>query len=218
MQLFRIKAGPAEAGSLADYLENHYVSCGAPGIGDMSLLGKAEIMGKLTEGLCLDGLDLEPRPAPKPVPVAELVRRAEELFIFAQTMQDGDYVIVDDGERMVLGDLGDYYYLPEFDNAEDRSGHRRGVTWIQHLHSEDLHPELLAFLAEAGEVGVFGRAVAKEQLERMVAKPASPGSSELIGEATIREALDILKAAMRSEDPERRERAAAAILQAAGRI
>ncbi|QHT58802.1 hypothetical protein GXP70_01605 [Paenibacillus lycopersici] len=204
MRLFRIKAGAAGAGGLAEYLEHCYIGCGMPGIGDAGSLGLEEIVRRMAE-------------APSPG-VQGLERRAEELLAFAQVMQDGDHIIAYDGERMALGDLGDYYYIEQFDNDEDRSGHRRGVTWIRSLQREDLHPELLAFLAEDGEIGQFGRALDMEELERLLTRPAAPGGTMPIDEATIREALDILKAAMRSGDPERRERAAIAILQAAGRL
>ncbi|NBD27159.1 hypothetical protein [Paenibacillus glycinis] len=201
MQVFRMKADPEGSRGLPDYLENHYVSCGLPGLGDLGLLGKAELRANLMQAHRLDGRKLE--------------RQLEEHWCFAHGMQDGDYVIVDDGDKLYLGDLGDYYYLDGCDNAEDRSGHRRGVTWLQSLQREDLQPELLAFLAQEGEVGLFGRPVTREQLERLFLRPAPTAGSGLVDEETLREALAVLKAALGSEDAERRERAAIAILQAA---
>ncbi|SDX57034.1 hypothetical protein [Paenibacillus sp. CF384] len=198
MQLFRMRVESEGKNGLAEFVENHYISCGRPGIGDMSGLTEAELAAALVEGAGLDG--------------SELVSEVEAHYAFAQVMQDGDYIIVGDSDRMYLGDLGDYYYLDDFDNEADQSGHRRGVTWLRSLHGEELQPELLAFLEQEGKLGMFGRAVSKEQLERLLAGQA-PAGTRLVDEVTVQEALDILKAAMRSEDVERRERAAVAILQ-----
>ncbi|SFT26921.1 hypothetical protein [Paenibacillus sp. BC26] len=202
MQLFRMQVESEGKNGLSEYVENHYISCGRPGIGDMSLLTKTELERKLAEGYGLDGPELE--------------REAEAHYSFAQVMQDGDYIIVSDSECMYLGDLGDYYYLDDCDNAEDQSGHRRGVTWLRSLNSEELHPELIRFLEQAGKLGMFERPVSKEQLDRLLLRNQAPVGARLVDEATVQEALDILKAAMRSEDAERREQAAIAILQWAG--
>ncbi|WP_308639886.1 hypothetical protein [Paenibacillus silvisoli] len=140
-------------------------------------------------------------------------KEAEDFVLFASVMQDGDYIVVTDGDRIVLGDLGDYFYNADCDNDEDKSGHRRGVTWLRSLDKDELHPELISFLEQEGKIGMLDREVSKEQVERFL-RPSPPGEG-LIDEAAISEAIRILKTAMRSEDAERRERAAIAILQAA---
>ncbi|MCA0756858.1 hypothetical protein KP806_17505 [Paenibacillus sp. N4] len=203
MQLYRMKAEFEGKNRMKEFLEDNYVCFGWHGIGDLEKLDMAGLAAKLAEAF-----------GPAGLPEREWSRRFEELSLFAYGMRDGDYVIVDDGMRIHLGDVGDYYYLDLFDNAEDGSCHRRGVTWLRSLLRDDLHPELLAFLEQDGEIGSFGRSVTEQELERLLAKPALSRQG-LIDEETLREALDILKAAMRSEDPERRERAAIAILQAA---
>ncbi|CAM4092540.1 hypothetical protein L1N85_10295 [Paenibacillus alkaliterrae] len=200
MHLFRLKVNDAGMNRMPTFLEDNYVCFGLPGIGDLNQLSKTELRDKLAEANHLEEQELE--------------RGLEEHSVFAHAMQDGDYLIVDAGERIHLGDLGDYYYIDLFDNAEDNSGHRRGVTWLNSLQREDLHPELLAFLSEEGGIGKFGRPVTQEQVESMLSKPKATGPG-LIDEAMIQEAIDILKTAMRSEDADRRERAAIAILQAA---
>ncbi|MBO7746262.1 hypothetical protein I8J29_18800 [Paenibacillus sp. MWE-103] len=201
MRLYRVIAGQEGSRGLPDFLNSHYVSCGLPGLGDLGLVGRSELQAKLRQAHGLDGRELE--------------RRLEEHWNFAHALEDGDYVVAGDGERLYLGDLGDYYYLEEFDNAEERSGHRRGVTWLRRLERGQLHPELAAFLGEDGETGLFGRSVAREELERLLSPPSAAEGAPLVDEATLREALDVLKAALRSDDPERRERAAAAIVRAA---
>ncbi|MBM7567557.1 hypothetical protein [Paenibacillus sacheonensis] len=201
MQVFRMRVDAEGKNGLPYYLDNHYVSFGLPGVGDMTGLGKAELLGRLAS-------------EHRSEDVQELARRADEHHLFAHVMQDGDYIIVDDGERLYLGDLGDYYYLGDCGNDEDRSAHRRGVTWLRSLQREELQPELLAFLGEQGKLGAYEHSVTREQLEHLLTKPAAAGSG-WVDEATIREAVGVLKAALRSDDAERRERAAVAILQAA---
>ncbi|MFC4812138.1 hypothetical protein [Paenibacillus sp. GCM10023250] len=201
MRLFRVMAGQEGSRGLPDFLNHHYVSCGLPGLGDLGLVGLTELGVKLRQTHGLDGRELE--------------RQLEAHWNFAHALEDGDYVVAGDGERLYLGDLGDYYYLETFDNAEERSGHRRGVTWLRRLERSELHPELAAFLGEEGESGLFGRSVAPEELERLLSPPSAAEVPPLVDEATLREALDVLRAALRSDDPERRERAAAAIVRAA---
>lgn len=203
VQVFRMKAEFEGKNRMKEFLEDNYVCFGWPGIGDLDKLDMAGLAAKLAEAF-----------GPAGLPEREWGRRFEELSLFAYGMRDGDYLMVDDGMRIHLGDVGDYYYLDLFDKAEDGSCHRRGVTWLRSLLRDELHPELLAFLDQEGTIGSFGRSVTEEELERLLAKPASSRHG-LIDEETFLEALDILKAAMRSEDAERRERAAIAILQAA---
>ncbi|AZN39048.1 hypothetical protein [Paenibacillus albus] len=140
-------------------------------------------------------------------------------MIFAHVIQDGDYILVGDGERTYLGDLGDYYYVEECDTEEEDSGHRRGVTWLQHVEVNNVHPELMTFLEQDGELGQFHRPLSREQLDQLLVKPAAAAAAgSWVDAETISEAVAILREAMQSGDSERRERAAIALLQAAAHL
>ncbi|WP_219834849.1 hypothetical protein [Paenibacillus sp. R14(2021)] len=200
MHLFRMKATLDGESRMPEFLAHNYICFGKPGIGNLEQRSRSELTAQLAEA---------------PLDDQERRQQLKDYCTFAYEMQDGDYVVVDDGAYVHVGDVGDYYYLDSFDNDEDRSGHRRGVTWLRSLQREEVHPELAAFLGQAGEIGIFGHPLTDGGLEHLLSKPAAePGRAGFIDEATIQEALGILRAAMRSEDAERRERAAIAILQA----
>lgn len=209
MNLFQMK--PVHAGKyrMVNYLEDCYVCAGPSGIGDLEHLGQAELIARLAQ---LYGAE-----------DAELDMAVAELDCFVHGMQDGDYILIADGDAVHLGDLGDYYYVDRYDNEEDGSCHRRGVTWLKGYERADLKEELLLFLDEPLTVSRFGQAVSKTQLESMLVRKTSLDGAENEGHPVvpshlIGEAFSILEAAMRSNDTDRRERAAIAILQYAGKF
>ncbi|SEO82544.1 hypothetical protein [Paenibacillus sp. OV219] len=200
MQLFRMKVQAEGKHPLSEYVQNHYVRFGRQRLGDLSLIADyAELAAKLA----------------KVCPLTEVQQQTAMHMLFAHVMQDGDYILVSDGERTYLGDLGDYYYVEECDTEEEDSGHRRGVTWLQQVDAGNVHPEVTAFLEQDGEIGQFHRPLSREQLDQLLVKPAAPTAASWIDAETISEAVAILKEAMQSKDIERRERAAIALLQAA---
>ncbi|WP_424768450.1 hypothetical protein [Paenibacillus sp. sgz302251] len=203
MNLFQMKSDLNGINRMAEFLKDNYVCFGLPGIGDLEHVSKEELKERLTQ-VC----QLEEQ---------ELTVQWEAASTFAHIMQDGDYLFVANDDYVHLGDLGDYYYLEHFDTIEDNTCHRRGVTWLKSLLREELHPDLQSFLDKKATIAKFERDVSHEQLERWLEKPKEnrqhSGHPVNIDSDTVEEAIEILKMAMRSEDAERRERAAIAILR-----
>jgi predicted Mrr-cat superfamily restriction endonuclease len=186
------------------FLKDNYVGFDWPGIADLEHVRDDEWQAKAAEACMVDG--------------RALLNRLAEISLFVYTMQDGDYVLVADGDHVHLGDLGDYYYVESNGESEEHISHRRGVTWLKSLAREELHTELQQLVAKQATLVKFEHAVTHEQMEQWMTKTVEVPSVEaamrsLVDEETIREALDILKSALRSEDADRRERAAIAILQ-----
>ncbi|MDQ0114778.1 hypothetical protein [Paenibacillus harenae] len=208
MKLFQMK--PAQAGKhrMASFLDDNFVCAGVAGIGDLEHVSQVELVARLAQ---LYGPEN-----------AELGRRVEELGCFVHDMQDGDYILIADGDAVHLGDLGDYYYVDRYDNEEDGGCHRRGVTWLKGYDRSEMREELLPFLEEPHSVSRYGKPVSKEQLASWLVRTTSMDrSSQNEGSSAVPahlvgEALSILEAAMRSDDADRRVRAAIAILQYAG--
>ncbi|MFF2482297.1 hypothetical protein [Paenibacillus sp. NPDC058071] len=207
MQLFAVQSSRLEAGRVEDFLEDHYICAGWPGLGDLEGAGLEEIKERLARVYGLGG--------------GRLVEQSEELLLFNSGMQDGDYILLADDEnsRLHLGDLGDYYYVDGADHPEDGTCHRRGVTWLKSAAKEDVSPELRRQLrAVTGKrvVAKLHGSVTESMLERwFTIVPESGGASAgpAVDDGTVMEALAVLKEALRSGDPERRERAAIAILR-----
>jgi len=140
----------------------------------------------------------------------------EDMNLFVQAMQDGDYVLVAAQDCVHLGDLGDYFYDDSAASREKGLCHRRGVTWLAAIPRAELNAELQELLARPESVSRFNYPLHRAQLYRwssnLAGEAQAAGKSVHVDEDTITEALEILKAALQSSDEERRERAAAAIL------
>lgn len=193
---------------MKSYLEDHFISIGWPRLGDLEHAGENETVQGLRQYYGLEG--------------TALIAAADTIRLFAMDMQDGDYVLVIHDNGIVLGDLGDYYYIEDPQSEESKLCHRRGVTWLKRMGMNELPPSLQAFLREEdGEVGKFCRPISAAEAESWTAvETAVTGgggrSMPAVDEELVREALLILQEAMRCSEAERRERAAIAILQYAG--
>lgn len=206
MQLFLARSQIGSHNRIKDFLNDCYVCLFSPGIGDLEQSDQASWQQRLLEEEGLAG--------------EALAQRLAELELFVRVMQDGDYVLVADGETVHVGDLGDYYYVDYADSDEDGSCHRRGVTWLKSMPGHLLGKELQHFVNAAVPLAKYAHPVTDVQMERWLS--ALPAEERLpaafaIEEATLAEAVAILKQAMQSDDVERRERAAIAILQYASR-
>ncbi len=117
----------------------------------------------------------------------------------------------------MLGDVGDYFYVESSDTGEDGTCHRRGVTWLRRIPRSELNDLVQGTLDAPGRLKLFAYPSQLAQLDRWLApqldnKP-SDGDLPQVDRETIAEALAVLKAALRSDNPDRRERAAVAILR-----
>ncbi|WP_338554225.1 hypothetical protein [Paenibacillus sp. KS-LC4] len=211
LQLFVMLADVDGINRSKTFLEDHFVCLYGPGLGKLEPFDEEACKVRLMEAYHLEG--------------TALTERIAELRLFVEIAADGDYVLLVDDDKVHVGDLGEYYYVLNADNKEDGSCHRRGVTWLKSLPHSMLAPELQSLIAKVIAEGLFlarhEQPVTAWQMELWLSGAA--GSSEQsesffdIDHKTIREAVDILRLAMQAEDVERRERAAAAILQYASR-
>lgn len=207
MMLFQMKTAPLGVERIAEFLEDNYVSVGYPGLGDLEGADRDEIRKRLIES----GISQN----------AEIETALENLNTFIHEMQDGDYVVVADGEWAHLGDLGDYFYADRYDQAEDGRGHRRGVTWLKSLPYASLNPLVSRLLAEDAVISRYTGTLPSARLDLWLTG-SNPDTADAAGrswvnsrvdDGIIAEALAVLREALHSDNPERRERAAIAILQ-----
>lgn len=203
MNLFQMGSKPLGVERITAFLQDNYVSIGYPGLGDLEHISIDELRDRLIRTYSYS----EP----------ELTRHLQAINLFAQTMQDGDYVLVADGEWVHLGDLGDYFYNEEFDNEDNGTCHRRGVTWLKSLPLADLNIELQEMLKESEVVTQYKGLLPSSRIDLWITGSSAHEQAEKsymrVDDEMLTMALDILRKAMLSEDVERQERAAIAILQ-----
>ncbi|WP_342565767.1 hypothetical protein NST84_11860 [Paenibacillus sp. FSL R7-0345] len=204
MKLFQMKTSPQGVERIAEFLENNYVCIGYPGTGNLEEASPEEMLVRLLKSGAYQGQELE-------VAVAG-------LNLFVHEMQDGDYVLVADGEWVHLGDLGDYFYDDTYDKMEDGRCHRRGVTWLKSIPQSELNPAAAELLADESIISRYRGTLPAGRMELWIegtgqANAAVDGKPARVDEVTVAKAISVLKEALHSEDTERRERAAIAILQ-----
>jgi predicted Mrr-cat superfamily restriction endonuclease len=203
MNLFQLKANSHGIDRMAEFLKDHFVCIGWSGLGNLENVSKDELRDRLARLYKVQGQELE--------------ERLEEMTTFVHVMQDGDYVLVANDESVHLGDLGDYYYVDSSDTEEDGRCHRRGVTWLKSLPRAELSGVLQELLGHQESITKFEHSVSVEQLEYWLSQSPGvlPATNDTIkvNMETIEEALAILQLAMLSDNVERRERAAIAILR-----
>ena len=204
MQLFQMKDGSNEKKLMKVYLEDNYVSFGWKDIGNLEGISEAEFRSKAL--LSVNAVGTEQ---------IQWIRQLEEINTFVYSMQDGDYIVMESDGFVHIGDVGDYYYVNGLDVEEINSSHRRGVTWLKCVPIEKLTEELQMFLDQQANISKFNRLVSSDLLESWFesAERNDYAKASLVDKQTIEDAMNILKTAMLSDDVERRERAAIAILQ-----
>lgn len=203
MSLFGVRIDGTRSGLIKSFLEDNYVCAGDPVAGDLETSGREDIRSRLAQSGAYEEQELE--------------EALGSLDTFVNMMQDGDYVLIADEEWVYLGDLGDYFYDGREESVEGGTAHRRGVTWLKSLPRTALNSAAQALLASEQEVTRYSGVLPAARMDLWLAD-SSAGDGEAVlsparvDEATIADALAVLKAALHSPDAERRERAAAAIL------
>ncbi|MNB73423.1 hypothetical protein D3C75_200320 [compost metagenome] len=204
MKLFRITTLPMGVERIGEFLENNYICIGYPGTGDLEHAGPEEMLARLLKSGAYKGPELE--------------EAVVNLNLFVHEMQDGDYVLIADGQWVHLGDLGDYFYDETGDTPEDGRCHRRGVTWLRSIPQSALNPEAAELLADESLISRYRGTLPAARLELWIegkglADSVADGKRNLVDEITVAKAVSVLKEALHSDDADRRERAAIAILQ-----
>jgi predicted Mrr-cat superfamily restriction endonuclease len=208
MNLFQMKSKPHGIERLPLFLKDNFVCIGWPGIGNLDNVSTAELEQRLTQAY--------------DQPERDLAGPLSEISCFAQTMQDGDYVLIADEDGVYLGDVGDYYYVEPYDNIDDGMCHRRGVTWLNRIPRAALNLKVQEWLQHSGTIEQFEQAVEAAGLDSWIpnrfgfadtpaAKP--PVQQVSVDPDTVARALAVLNEALSCDNAERRERAAIAILQ-----
>ncbi|MCL6605473.1 MAG: hypothetical protein K6T94_21625 [Paenibacillus sp.] len=203
MNLYQMKSNPYGIEQISKFLEDNFVSIGLQGIGDLENVEESQVRERL-EAAC-GSKD------------QELRKQLEMVSLFVHTMQDGDYVLVVEQDFVHLGDLGDYFYDELSDTAATGLCHRRGVTWLTRIPLVEMNSEVQELLAQTEMISQFKYPLARAQLNQwssnLLGSERVTAKSVQLDEETIAQAIEILKKALHSDDEERRERAAIAILQ-----
>lgn len=203
MNLYHIQSTVHGINRVASFLEDNYIGIAWSGTGDLEQTPPELWKEQLVQHYSLDE--------------AELASTHATLHMFANLMQDGDYVLISDDEWTYVGDIGDYYYDDSAGTENDLICHRRGVTWLGRIPLAELNDKVQALQNDSAILAKFEYPISQAQLDRGLAvsitAEATNSLSTGVDEATIQTALQVLREALHSEEEELRIRAATAILQ-----
>ncbi|MGC5772156.1 hypothetical protein [Paenibacillus pabuli] len=205
MNLFHIQSTLQGINWTTSFLENNFIGIAWAGIGDLEREPPEEWKQQLIQRYGIGE--------------AELTQVLETLHTFVYIMQDGDYVLVDDDEWTYVGDLGDYFYDDSNGTRAETICHRRGVTWLGRIPLMELNDKVRALRSHHSIIAKFEHPISQAQLDpwlsvtRMKTDKEGSHFAVRVDEGTMKEALEVLKEALHSEDADLRVRAAAAILQ-----
>jgi len=209
MNLYQLSSKPHGKEQIAEFLKDHFVAIGWPGLGDLEGISEQELGSRIAEVYGYKG--------------EKLVELTEQIYLYVHRIEDGDWVVVAHQDTVYLGDIGDYFYDETMDHTDSGLCHKRGVTWLARIPWMKLNEAVQAWLSRGAAIARFDHPLEVAELEQWVRPPQqkeaavnSQGDVQRkaeVNQETIEEALAILKRALRSSDTDRQERAAVAILQ-----
>ncbi|WP_411736296.1 hypothetical protein [Paenibacillus sp. M2] len=203
MNLYHIQSTVHGINRVTSFLKDNYIGIAWSGTGDLEETPPELWKEQLVQHYSLDE--------------AELATTLATLHMFANLMQDGDYVLISDDEWTYVGDIGDYYYDDSAGSENDLICHRRGVTLLGRIPRAELNDKVQALQNDSAILAKFEYPISQAQLDRGLAvsitAEATNSLSTGVDEATIQTALQVLREALHSEEEEVRIRAATAILQ-----
>lgn len=200
MNVFQMKSKPHGKERFRDFITDNFVCIGWPGIGNLENASKDEIRDRLTKAYNISG--------------HKLGNNLGQVNSFVNTMQKGDLVLITDRDWAHLGIVGDYEYHENYDNDRDGMCHRRSVEWINRLPISDLEGSIQRLLINRNTISQYPDTLEASGIEKYLSKqPLMSKESTNKLDALFNEALAILEEELKSEDPDRRLKAATELLR-----
>jgi predicted Mrr-cat superfamily restriction endonuclease len=200
MKVFQMKTKPHGHERLEEFLDEGFICIGWPGIGDLSNVDKDEIRKRLQNVFDYTGHTLG--------------YNLGQVNAFSNTMENGDIVLIKEGEDIHVGIVDDYEYQKKFDNDNDGACHRRKVKWKERIGINDLKDEVQRFVNNRHTISQFPGNIEAESFENLNLKKNDINKNEKNRlDNLFSEALNILESELSSEDPERRLKAASELIR-----
>ena len=205
MHIYQMKTKPNGIERVGDFLRDGFVCIGWAGLGDLTGATRSDIKERLASAYGLTG--------------HRLGNALGQVNTFVNTMQEGDVVLVKEGERVHIGVVGPYSYDGRYDNESDAMCHRRHTQWLGFVKREELNASVQRILANMNVICQYPLPFEESGLGQYVGEyrptpnlsRSTPNQSRLDG--LLEEALKVLEEELRSEDPDRRLRAATELLR-----
>ena len=205
MRAWMVRPNPIKIDRMNEFLERNIIAIGWP---RLPLLSKfdAEAVKKLLVQYYPDDYTDNP---------VALRNVASLLVSFCTMMQPGDYIVVPHKDNIYFGRVtSDYYYDTGKANEHDGYPHQRKVEWLRGpVFRDELPTELRGSLRS--QMTLTNLTPRLTQIEELVSNKQIPKKnvSDKGLDGLMAEAINILKAEMESNDPDRRLKAALEIMR-----
>lgn len=200
MNIFQMKTKPHGIPRLRQFIDEKFVCIGWPGIDNLENVDKNEIKKRLAEEYGYTG--------------HKLGNALGQVNTFINTMQKGDIIIITERDWAYIGTVGEYVYEQKYDNYQDGMCHRRSVEWSDKILINSLDSSLQRLLSNRNTICQYPESVEDSGIDNILGKqPLLNKENTAKLESLFEEALAILENELKSEDPERRIKAATELIR-----
>lgn len=200
MNIFQLKTRPHGNDRVQEFIKENFVCIGWPGIDNLSNVSKDEIRDRLAQKYKLSGHSLG--------------NQLGQVNCFVNTMKQGDIVLITEKDWTHIGIIGDYQYVQRYDNDSEGMCHRRPVEWKTTVKTDELETSIQRLLNNRNTICQFPDPFETAGLEKHLNKlsPISQTNTDKLN-ILFEEALNVLEVELKSQDPERRLKAATELLR-----
>ena len=190
--VFQMKSKPHGIERFEQFVHDHFVAIGWPGIGDLTGASKDRIRELLEQKYNYTG--------------QQLATYLGAVNAFVNTMKSGDIVLITKyDDRVYVFEVGEYKYVEEFDN-DDGMCHQREATLLKVIDKSDLNMDVQELLRNRGTITQFKYNYKRTGLAKLLEKQDN-NLDKLVDKA-----LSVLEEELSSIDDDRRMKAAIEIL------
>lgn len=200
MKIFQMKSKPHGNERIKEFIDENFICIGWPGIGNLKNQNKDEIRNTLQNKYKISGY--------------KLGNALGQVNTFVNTMKKGDVVLVSEKQWAYIGVIDDYIYEEQFDNEIDAMCHRRKVKWTNKVLIKDLSNDIQKLLSNRNTICQYKDVVESYNIDKVLGKKCFIINDNIDRlDNLISEAIAILEEELRSEDRERRLKAASELIR-----
>jgi predicted Mrr-cat superfamily restriction endonuclease len=200
MNIFQMKTKPHGNERFREFIDGKFVCIGWPGIGNLENVGKDEIRDRLQQTYYYTG--------------HKLGNALGQVNTFVNTMKNGDAVIIAEKDWAYIGTVKDYTYEQQYDNDKDGMCHRRSVEWTDKILVTNLESGIRRLISNRNTICQYPESIEESGLDKILGKqPSLSKENSAKFDSLFRDALAVLEEELKSEDSDRRLKAAAELIR-----
>lgn len=200
MNIFQMKCRPHDIPRFRQFIDEKFVCIGWPGIDNLENADKDEIRKRLSEEYGYTG--------------HKLGNALGQVNTFVNTMKKGDIVFITEKNWAYIGTVDEYVYEQKYDNYQDGMCHRRSVEWSDKVLINSLDSSLQKLLSNRNTICQYPESLEESGLDKILGKqPLLNKDNAAKLDTLFAEALAILEEELKSEDPDRRLKAATELIR-----